>query len=57
MFKCKQVTNGSDADCKKECCCLECEECNDCSKICTYVEKKEITEPGKCGYAREEGAE
>ena len=57
MIECKQVTNGSDADCKKACCCLECGERNDCSKICSYVEKKEITEPGKCGFAREEGAE
>lgn len=49
-MKCQQVLEGF-TECKKECCCLDCDKATDCKEICSYVESGKYTEVEQCTYA------
>ena len=54
MTKCKIASDGA---CGKTCCCLECEEQENCELICGYVVEGRFTNPKSCENAVLEGGE
>lgn len=50
IFKCKDVLEQSSA-CGKPCCCLDCEDKNNCKDICNLITEGVISDPKNCESA------